>query len=103
MAPKSPFSNGALWVVPGCPDHVSDGTHERVYVTPGCGRGGDLDRTLVVMRRRRRRRRRPGGSKEVELQKWDLGEIKTKNTRHCKGNFGPEPREAVKWSVSMLK
>ena len=24
-------------------------------------------------------------------------------TRHCNGNFGPEPREAVKWSVSRLK
>ncbi len=32
------------------------GSPERVYVTPGCGRGGDLDRNLVVMRRRRRRR-----------------------------------------------
>ena len=28
------------------------GSPERVYVTPGCGRGGDQDRTLVVMRRR---------------------------------------------------
>ena len=31
------------------------GFPEQVYVIPGCGRGGDLDRTLVVMRRRRRR------------------------------------------------
>ena len=37
------------------------GSPERVYVIPGCGRGGDQDRTLVVMRRRRRRRRPPGG------------------------------------------
>ena len=28
---------------------------------------------------------------------------KNSYTRHCNGNFGPEPREAVKWSVSMLK
>ena len=34
--------------------HQCQGTSERVYVTPGCGRGGDLDRTLVVMSRRRR-------------------------------------------------
>ena len=37
------------------------GSPERVYVIPGCGRAGALDRTLVVMRRRRRRRRRPVG------------------------------------------
>ena len=36
------------------------GSPERDYVVPGCGRGGDRDRSLVVMsRRRRRRRRRP--------------------------------------------
>ena len=72
-------------------------------VTPGCGRGGDLDRTLVVMSRRRRRRRRGGGSEEVELQKWDLRTMKQKSyTRHWKGNFGPELSKAVKWSVSRL-
>ena len=38
------------------------GSPERVYVTPGCGRGGDQDRTLVVMRRRRRRHRPLGFS-----------------------------------------
>ena len=37
------------------------GSPERVYVIPGCGRGGDQDRTLVVMRRRRRRP--PGGGR----------------------------------------
>ena len=45
-----------------------------------------------------------GMSKEVELQKWDLRTMNKKSyTRHCNGNFGPEPSEAVKWSVSMLK
>ena len=58
----------------------------------------------MVMSRRRRRRPGVGGSEEVELQKWDLRTMKTNSyTRHCNGNFGPEPREAVKWSVSRLK
>ena len=35
---------------------LSRGLSWRAYVTPRCGRGGDLDRTLVVMSRRRRRR-----------------------------------------------
>ena len=42
------------------------GSPERGYVVPGCGRGRDLDRTLVVMSRRRRRRRPWGGRGRVK-------------------------------------
>ena len=73
------------------------GSPERVYVIPGCGRGGDQDRTLVVMRRRRRRRRRPpgwGGVGGGEPMKLDLQWTKTNcYTRHYAGNF--DPRQMV--------
>ena len=44
---------------------------ERGYVVPGCGKGRDQDRTLVLMSLRRR----PGTGgrvQKVELHEWDM-------------------------------